>query len=64
LRSIIAHDQALNLERNFRHRVEFGRDSDVGMNVSFDGVVLLSVTAVSFRDPFSGLTIANDGGDY
>ena len=34
------------------------------MNVSFDGVVLLSVTAVSFRDPFSGLTIANDGGDY
>ena len=34
------------------------------MNVSFDGVVLLGVTAVSFRDPFSGLTIANDGGDY
>ena len=64
LRSIVANNQALNLEDNFRHRVEFSRDSDGGMKVSVDGAVLLSATDVSFRDPFSGLTIANDGGDY
>ena len=60
LRSIVAHNQ----EDNFRHRVEFSGDSDVGMKVSVDGGVLLSATDMSFRDPFSGLTIANDGGDY
>ncbi len=64
LRSIVAHNQALNLEDNFRHRVEFSRDSDGGMKVSIDGGLLLSATDVSFRDPFAGLTIANDGGDY
>lgn len=64
LRSIGAYNQALNLEDNFRHRVEFSRDSDGVMKISVDGGVLFSVTDVSFRDPFAGLTIANEGGDY
>ena len=34
------------------------------MTVSVDGGRVLSATDRSFRDPFSGITIANDGGDY
>ncbi|SVE60061.1 uncharacterized protein METZ01_LOCUS512915 [marine metagenome] len=63
LRSIVAHNQGLNLEGNFRHRVEFSRDSGVGMKISVDGAVPLSANDVSFRDPFSGWIIANEGGD-
>ena len=53
LRLIIPHDQALNLERTFRHRVKYSLASDVGMNVSVDGLALLSVADLSFRDLFS-----------
>ena len=64
VRSIVAHSRALNLEDNFRHRIEINRDTDGGMTVSIDGARLLEVADRSFRDPFSGITIANDGGDY
>ena len=64
VRSIVAHNQALNLEDNFRHRIEINRDTDGGMTVSIDGGRVLSASDRSFRDPFSGITIANDGGDY
>lgn len=64
VRSIVANNQALNLEDNFRHRIEFDRDRDGGMTVSVDGRQVLSAADRSFRDPFSGMTIANDGGDY
>ena len=64
VRSIVAYNQTLNLEDNFRHRVEINRDTDGGMTVSVDGGRVLSATDRSFRDPFSGITIANDGGDY
>ncbi|MEE8172503.1 MAG: hypothetical protein V3T62_06195, partial [Alphaproteobacteria bacterium] len=64
VRSIVAHNRALNLEDKFRHRIEFNRDSDGGMTVSVDGGRLLNATDRSFRDAFAGITIANDGGDY
>ena len=64
VRSIVANNQALNLEDNFRHRIEFNRDRDGSMTVSVDGGQVLSAADRSFRDPFSGITIANDGGDY
>jgi hypothetical protein len=63
-RSITARNQALNLEDNFRHRIEFNRDKAGGMTVSLDGELVLSANDQSFRDAFSGITIANDGGDY
>ena len=63
-RNIAASNGALNLEDNFRHRVEFNRDVAGGMTVSIDGAQLLNAADQSFRDPFSGITIANDGGDY
>ncbi len=63
LRSIVAHNQEFNLEGNFCHRAEFSRDSDVGMKISVDGAVPVSANDVSFRDPFSGWIIANEGGD-
>ncbi len=64
VRNIAASNGALNLEDNFRHRIEFNRDAAGGMTVSVDGAQLLNVADQSFRDPFSGITIANDGGDY
>ena len=64
VRSIFAHNQTLNLEDNFCHRIEINRDTDGGMTVSVDGGRVLSATDRSFRGPFSGITIANDGGDY
>ena len=64
MRSIFAHNQTFNLEDNFRHRIEINRDTDGGMTVSVDGGRVLSATDRSFRDPFSGITIANHGGDY
>ena len=64
VRTIVASNQALNLEDNFRHRVELNRDASGGMTVSIDGKLLLDAADQSFRDPFSGMTIANDGGDY
>ena len=64
VRSITASNQTLNLEDKFRHRIEFSRDAAGGMVVSVDGGQMLNATDRSFRDAFSGITIANDGGDY
>ena len=64
VRSIVASNQALSLEDNFRHRVEINHDASGGMTVMIDGKQLLNATDQSFRDAFSGVTIANDGGDY
>ena len=64
IRTIVANNQALNLEENLRHRVEINRDANGGMSVSIDGAEVLNATDQSFRDAFSGITIANDGGDY
>jgi hypothetical protein len=64
VRSLVARNQALSLEDNFRHRVEIVRDSAGGMTVSLDGGKVLSASDNSFRDPFSGIAVANDGGDY
>ncbi|MBR46080.1 MAG: hypothetical protein CMM31_06315 [Rhodospirillaceae bacterium] len=54
----------INLEDNFRHRIEINRYGAGGMTVSLDGAQVLSANDRSFRNPFSGITIANDGGDY
>lgn len=64
VRTIASHNQTLNLEDKFRHRIEFKRDSGGAMTVSVDGGIILSATDKSFRDAFAGLTFANDGGDY
>jgi hypothetical protein len=34
------------------------------MVVSIDGAHMFETSDQSFRDAFSGMTIANDGGDY
>jgi hypothetical protein len=64
VRSIMASNQTLNLEDKFRHRIEFSRDAAGAMTVSVDGGQMLNATDQSFRDAFSGIAIANDGGDY
>ena len=64
LRLIVPHDQALNLERIFCHRIKFSLASDVGMYVLVNSLAPLNVTDLSFRDLFSGLTIVKGSGDY
>lgn len=63
-RAIAQSNQALNREDNFRHRVEFSRDTSGVMVVSIGGAQMFETSDQSFRDVFSGMIIANDGDDY
>ncbi len=63
-RRLATHGRRVNLEDNYRHRILFVRDESGGMSVSVDDKTLLQVNDRSFRDPFNGLTLVNDGGEF
>ncbi|MEE8171952.1 MAG: hypothetical protein V3T62_03390 [Alphaproteobacteria bacterium] len=63
-RRLAAHNRALKLEDGFRHRIVLVRDESGGMSLSVDGGTLVEVSDRSFRDPFNGITLANEGGDF
>ncbi len=52
------------LEDKKFHAFEWLRQSDGRMTVRIDGVDILSATDLGFRDPFNGLVLINQGGDY
>ena len=46
------------------YTAEISRDEFGGMSVALDGKTLVQVGDRSFRDPFSGITMANEGGEF
>jgi hypothetical protein len=58
------HSAELNLEDGFRHKIELARGTDNVMRVLVDGTELISATSTAFGDPFNGIAMVNEGGDY
>jgi peptidoglycan hydrolase-like protein with peptidoglycan-binding domain len=52
------------LEDGRAHTIQWTRDSNGEMVVYVDNQVLLRAADGAFRDPFSGFTLVNHGGDY
>jgi hypothetical protein len=52
------------LEDQKSHVVLWSRDTNGQMSVSIDGKAVLNAADQGFSDPFQGVTIANQGGDY
>ena len=63
-RRLATHDRAVNLEDGYRHRILFVRDESGGMSVSLDGGTLMQVRDRSFRDPFNGIGLVTEGGEF
>ena len=63
-RLLAAHKQVVNLEDGYRHRLLFARDDSGGMSLTLDGRAVLQVSDRSFRDPFAGIALATEGGDF
>lgn len=63
-RLLAAHKTMVNLEDGYRHRILLVRDGTGGMSLSLDGGTLLQVNYKSFRYPFAGITLANEGGKF
>jgi len=63
-RRLATHDRAIKLEDGDRHQIVFSRDEFGGMSVALDGKTLVQVGNRSFRDPFSGITMANEGEEF
>lgn len=61
---IDSYNEAVSLEDEKRHRITISRDDQGNMLVSLDGTDILQATDRSFRDPFDGVSLVNDGGDY
>lgn len=55
---------SISLEDDASHSITFSRDDQGEMVVELDGTELIRATDRSFRDPFDGISIVNDGGDY
>jgi hypothetical protein len=56
--------EVLGLEDGLKHRIEWTRHGTGTMLLSVDGREQIRVTDRSFKEPFDGLSIANEGGDY
>jgi len=59
-----SHPDALALEDDRTHIVEWTRGTDGAMSVSVDGAEVMTTVDRGFRDPFSGFVFINRGGDY
>jgi hypothetical protein len=64
VRLLASHRKVVRLEDGYRHRLVFARDEAGAMSLILDGKALLEINDRSFRDPFAGITIANEGGDF
>lgn len=58
------HDGVIDLEDGRLHVIDWNRSVSGAMTVSLDGKALIQVTDTRLRDPFDGLAISNQGGDY
>jgi hypothetical protein len=63
-RRLAAHSRAFKLEDGYRHRILFTRDESGGMSISVDGGTVVEASDRSFRDPFNGVALVNEGGDF
>ncbi len=63
-KAIQTYAQALNLEDKRTHILLWTRDRAGDMTVSIDGKQLMTVRDQSFNDPFNGLSLINNNGDY
>ncbi|MDA0230533.1 MAG: hypothetical protein O3B21_10130 [Proteobacteria bacterium] len=63
-RRLASHNQAIKLEDGYRHLILFSRDESGGMSVSMDGKTLVQASDKSFRDPFNGVALINNGGEF
>ena len=61
---IDSYNQALKLEDKKTHLLEWTRDQFGEMKVSVDSKEIIKTNDRSFRAPFDGLTLINNGGDY
>ncbi|MDR5892790.1 SEL1-like repeat protein [Halomonas mongoliensis] len=62
---VIAHiDDSLDLEDGRFHRIVWTRDGNGEMQVHVDDQRLMRVRDRGLRDPFQGVLLANQGGDY
>ena len=62
--TIELYDKPLKLEDGKAHVIEWTRDRRGRMVVKIDGSQVMDVTDRRLRDPFDGLAVVNDGGDY
>lgn len=62
-RGVIDSKQVTRLEDQKVHSLQWVRQADGAMTVSLDGSAVLSARDTSFRDPFDGLTISQQGSD-
>ncbi len=56
--------KSVPLEDQKSHTIVWSRDARARMSVSIDGEAVFSTTDRSFSDPFDGIAITNQGGDY
>ena len=61
---IDAFHDAIVLDDDSPHTLQWTRDDQGEMVVSFDGTEVIRATDRSFRDPFDGLAFSNHGGDF
>ncbi|MDY7115182.1 peptidoglycan-binding protein [Halomonas sp. SSL-5] len=61
---IARHEGSLDLEDARFHRIVWTRDDTGEMQVQVDGQRLMRVSDRGLRDPFQGVVLANQGGDY
>ena len=64
VRRLAEHNPEVKLEDGYRHRILFVRDESGGMSVTLDGGTLMQTSDRSFRDPFNGIGLVNEGGDF
>lgn len=57
-------NESVTLEDGASHLVQFTRDTAGVLAVAIDGVEVVRVTDRGFRDPFDGIILVNQGGDY
>ena len=61
---IDSYAEVVSLEDGATHRLALARNDRGQMTVSLDGTEIMRTTDRSFRDPFDGVALVNDGGDY
>lgn len=64
VRRIGAFASMVNLEDGALHKVVLSRTPDATMTLTVDGKKLIGVVDHGFRDPFDGLTLAHESGDF
>jgi hypothetical protein len=58
------HDDDLNLEDGYGHKLVVTRAGDGMMVVTVDNTELIRVKSTAFNDPFDGISMVNAGGDF